>query len=53
MSIIHLLSACDREGAIGWLEEARSVTTVTTEMAVPKTVISRFRKVAEIGDAIR
>lgn len=47
MSITHLLIACDREGAIEWLEEARSLTTVTTEIGVPKIIISQFRKVAE------
>lgn len=53
MSVRHHLSAYDRGRAVGRLEAGQSVTQVATAMGVSKSVISRLKKAAEGGNALR
>lgn len=53
MSARHHLSAYDRGRAVGRLEAGQSVTTVAAAMGVSKSVISRLKKAAEGGNALR
>ncbi|GFS97257.1 hypothetical protein TNCV_1824281 [Trichonephila clavipes] len=53
MSARHRLSDYDRERAVKRLEAGQSVTTVTAAMGVSKSIISRLKKVAEGGNALR
>lgn len=53
MSARHHLSAYDRGRAVGRLEAGQSVTTVARVMGVAKSVISRLKKAAEGGNAMR
>ncbi|KAF8794782.1 hypothetical protein HNY73_002717 [Argiope bruennichi] len=53
MSERHHLSAYDRERAVGRLEAGQSVTTVAAAMGVSMNIISRLKKAAEGGNALK
>ncbi|GFU93707.1 hypothetical protein TNCV_2185871 [Trichonephila clavipes] len=49
----HHLSDYDRERVFGQLEAGQSVPNVAAAMGVSKSIISRLKKVAESGNALR
>ncbi|GFW39448.1 hypothetical protein TNCV_1834311 [Trichonephila clavipes] len=49
----HYLTDYDRERAVGRLEAGHSVITVAAAMSVSKSVMSRLKKAAEGGNALR
>ncbi|KAF8785987.1 hypothetical protein HNY73_011467 [Argiope bruennichi] len=53
MSVRYHLSAYDRGRAVGRLEAGQSVTTVAAAMGLSKSVISRLKKAAEGGNALK